>query len=229
MDNLEMNEYLSIVNDEKDKKGLNNFISLYPMFRTINNKLYVTILLINDNDNIWDIKNIVKPSYWILLDIKSKEIIEFNKTTEKDYVLGSIIPKSNNNMQQEISKYVVEKKQQYKNYLIEDIKNNEIPIQKKLSTMLNNEVEVDKEKVDISEYLIANLDENITKKINELVDLLVESKYNSLTIYYCNLFNQIVKEYIENNNINKEKIRLCIEIMNNYYDALNDINNLFNI
>ena len=132
-------------------------------------------------------------------------------------------------MQQEISKYVVEKKQQYKNYLIEDIKNNEIPIQKKLSTMLNNEVEVDKEKVDISEYLIANLDENITKKINELVDLLVESKYNSLTIYYCNLFNQIVKEYIENNNINKEKIRLCIEIMNNYYDALNDINNLFNI
>ena len=129
----------------------------------------------------------------------------------------------------DISKYTVEKTLQYENYLIEDIKNDSLPIQKKLASILNDEIEVDGNKVNINEYLISNLEEDIKEKVKELVNVLVYSKYGSLTFYYDNLFCQILNKYNNENVIDKEKIKLSIEIMNNYYDGVIGIDNFFNI
>ena len=52
------------------------------------------------------------------------------------------------------------------------------------------------------------------KKADELVNLVVASKYSSLIIYYDCLFKEIIINYRNNNTIDKEIIRLCLEIMN---------------
>ena len=139
------------------------------------------------------------------------------------------MPKNTDNKQQEISKYTVKKTLQYKNYLINDIKNEELPLQKKLSNILGSEMEIDGEKVNINDYLLSNLEEDIKSKINDLVDILIQSKYGSFTFYYDKLFTNIVNRFKKDNIIDNEKIKLCIEIINNYYDGVIGIDNLFNI
>ena len=81
----------------------------------------------------------------------------------------------------------------------------------------------------INDYLLSNLESDIKEKINDLVDILIQSKYGSITFYYDNLFNQIINNYKNNEIIDSEKIKLCIEIMNNYYDGVIGIDNFFNI
>ena len=88
---------------------------------------------------------------------------------------------------------------------------------------------VDGEKVNINEYLLANLEEDINSKINELVNLLINSKYGSITFYYDKLIEEIINEYLKNNTINESKIKLGIEIMDYYYDGVKGIANFFNI
>ena len=88
---------------------------------------------------------------------------------------------------------------------------------------------VDGEKVNINEYLLANLEEDINSKINELVNLLINSKYGSITFYYDKLIEEIINEYLKNNTINESKIKLGIEIMDYYYDGVIGIANFFNI
>lgn len=229
MNNLNLDKYLNIVNDEKLKKGLTNYIPLYPMLRVENKKLYVGVMLTEKNDNVWSKEEHIKPEYWVLIDIFEDKIIEFNKTEDKDFVIGNLIPKNTNNKQQEISKYTVEKTLQYKNYLINDIKNEELPLQKKLSNILGSEMEIDGERVNINDYLLSNLEEDIKSKINDLVNILIQSKYGSITFYYDQLFTDIVNSYKKDNIIDNKKIKLCIEIMNNYYDGVIGIDNLFNI
>lgn len=229
MINLNLDKYLNVANEEKLKHGLENYAPLYPMLRVENNKLYIGVLLTNMEENVWDVNEQIKPSYWMLIDTKDLSIIEFYKTEEKDFVIGTLIPKDITNKQKEISKYTVEKTLQYEKYLIEDIKNDGLPIQKKLATILNDEIDVDGNKVNINDYLISNLEEDIKEKVKELVNVLVYSKYGSLTFYYDNLFNQIVNKYNNEEIIDKEKIKLCIEIMNNYYDGVIGIDNFFNI
>ncbi len=229
MNNLNLDKYLNIVNDEKLKKGLTNYIPLYPMLRVENKKLYVGVMLTEKSDNVWSKEEHIKPEYWVLIDIYEDKIIEFNKTEDKDFVIGNLIPKSTDNKQQEISKYTVKKTLQYKNYLINDIKNEELPLQKKLSNILGSEMEIDGEKVNINDYLLSNLEEDIKSKINDLVDILIQSKYGSITFYYDQLFTNIVNSYKKNKIIDNKKIKLCIEIMNNYYDGVIGIDNLFNI
>lgn len=229
MNNLNLDKYLNIVNDEKIKKGLTNYIPLYPMLRVENKKLYVGVMLTEKSDNVWSKEEHIKPEYWVLIDIYEDKIIEFNKTEDKDFVIGNLIPKSTDNKQQEISKYTVKKTLQYKNYLINDIKNEELPLQKKLSNILGSEIEIDGEKVNINDYLLSNLEEDIKSKINDLVDILIQSKYGSITFYYDQLFTDIVNSYKKNKIIDNKKIKLCIEIMNNYYDGVIGIDNLFNI
>lgn len=229
MNNLNLDKYLNIANEEKIKRGLVTYIPLYPMLRGENGKLYVGVMLTEEKDNVWDIDDNVKPEYWMLIDIDTDKIIEFNKTEDKDFVIGSIIPKNNSNKQKEISKYTVKKTLQYKNYLIEDIKNEELPLQKKLSSIIGSEMEIDGEKVNINDYLLSNLEEDIKSKIDDLIAILIQSKYGSITFYYDNLFNQIINTYKEDNVIDKDKIKLCIEIMNNYYDGVICIDNFFNI
>ena len=199
------------------------------MLRVVGDKLYVAVMLTAENDNVWGIEGNVKPEYWVLIDIDTDEILEFNKTSDKDFVIGNVIPKNFENKQKEISKYTVEKTLQYKNYLIEDIKNEQLPLQKKLSSVLGNEMEIDGEKVNLNDYLLSNLEEDIKTKVNDLVDILIQSKYGSITFYYDQLFSSILNEYKNNKKINKDRMKLCIEIMNNYYDGVICIDNVFNI
>ena len=229
MNNLDLDKYLDIANKEKINRGLNNYIPLYPMLRVESNSLYVVVMLTEENDNVWGIEGNVKPEYWMLIDINSDKIIEFNKTIDKDFVIGNLIPKNTLNKQKEISKYSVEKTLQYKKYLIEDIKNEQLPLQKKLSSILGNDMEIDGEKVNINDYLLSNLEEDIKNKINDLVDILIYSKYGSITFYYDQLFNLIINQYKNNKTIDENKIKLCVEIMNNYYDGVVCIDNIFNI
>ena len=229
MNNLNLDKYLNIVNEEKIKRGLETYIPLYPMLRADNGKLYIGIMITEEKDNVWSKEEQIKPEYWALIDINDNKILEFNKTEDKDFVIGDFISKNNDNKQKEISKYTVEKTLQYKNYLIEDIKNEQLPLQKRLSDILGNEMEIDGEKVNINDYLLSNLESDIKEKINDLVDILIQSKYGSITFYYDNLFNQIINNYKNNKIIDSEKIKLCIEIMNNYYDGVIGIDNFFNI
>jgi len=229
MTDLNLDKYLSIVNKEKVKRGLETYIPLYPMLRIIDNELYIATLITAENDNVWGTDGNVKAEYWALINPINDELIEFNKTSDKDFVIGSLIPKNTENKQKEISKYTVEKTLQYKNYLIEDIKKGQLPLQKKLSSILGNEMEIDGEVVNINDYLLSNLEEDIKAKIKELVDILVYSKYGSITFYYDQLFTSIVNNYKKDKVIDKDKIKLCVEIMNNYYDGVIGIDNLFNI
>jgi len=229
VNNLNLDKYLNIVNQEKEKRGLTTYIPLYPMLRVENEKLYVGVMLTDEKDPVWSMDKQIKPEYWVLIDVNEEKILEFNKTDEKDFVVGNFIPKNNDNKQQEISKYTVEKTLQYKNYLIEDIKNEELPLQKKLSSILGSEMEIDGEKVNINDYLLSNLEEEIKTKINDLVDILVQSKYGAITFYYDHLFTQIIHEYKSTKVIDHEKMKLCIEIMNHYYDGVIGIDNFFNI
>lgn len=229
MTDLNLDKYLSIVNKEKVKRGLETYIPLYPMLRIIDNELYVATLITAENDNVWGTDGNVKAEYWALINPINDELIEFNKTSDKDFIIGSLIPKNTENKQKEISKYTVEKTLQYKNYLIEDIKKGQLPLQKKLSNILGNETEIDGEVVNINDYLLSNLEDDIKTKIKELVDILVYSKYGSITFYYDQLFTSVVNNYKKDKVIDKDKIKLCIEIMNNYYDGVIGIDNLFNI
>lgn len=229
MNSLNLDKYLNVANEEKIKRKLDTYIPLYPMFRVYNNKLYVVVMLTEENDNVWDIDGNVKAEYWILIDPITFEIVEFNKTEVKDFVIGDIIPKDTDKKQKELSEYTVKKILQYKNYFINDIKNEQLPIQKKLSSIFKDEFEVNGEKIDFNDYLISNLEEDIKVKINELVDVIVYSKYGSITFYYDQLFNTIIKEYQDDNIIDKDKIKLCIELINYYYDGVICIDNMFNL
>ena len=230
MDNLNLDKILEIVNEEKNKRGLEEYIPLYPMLRVEDNKLYIGVLLSHKEDKIWDIESSLKPGYWVLLDINNLNVIEINKTEDKDYVNGIINDNKENKYNlKELSEYEVRKTLEYQEYLMNDIKMDELPIQKKLSKVLNNELEVDGEKVNIQDYIMANIETELKEKVKELVDLLVQSKYSSITFYYETLYNQIIREYKENNIINNEKMKLCIEIMNNYYYGVKGIDVFFNI
>ena len=230
MDNLNLDKILEIVNEEKNKRGLEEFLPLFPMLRIEDNKLYIGVMLSHKEDKIWDIESNLKTGYWTLLDINNLNVIEINKTEDKDYINGIVNDNKENKFNlKELSEYEVRKTLEYQEYLMNDIKMDDLPIQKKLSKVLNNELEVDGEKVNIQDYIMANIETDLKGKVKELVDLLVQSKYSSITFYYETLYNQIIKEYKQNNTINKEKIALCIEIMNNYYYGVKGIENFFNI
>jgi len=230
MDNLNLDKILEIVNEEKNKRGLEEYLPLFPMLRVEEGKLYIGVLLSHKEDKIWDIDSSLKTEYWALLDINNLNVIEINKTEDKDYVNGIINDNKENKYNlKELSEYEVRKTLEYQEYLMNDIKMDELPIQKKLSKVLNNELEVDGEKVNIQDYIMANIETELKEKVKELVDLLVQSKYSSITFYYETLYNQIIREYKENNIINNEKMKLCIEIMNNYYYGVKGIDDFFNI
>ena len=227
MNNLDT--YLNLVNEVKKEKGLDNYIPLYPMLRVEDGKLFIAVLLVKETDNIWNSEEAIKASYWVLIDVNDNKVIEFNKIDDKDYVNGELINKELNDHKKEMSMYLVDKTLKYKEYLINDIKNDNLPLQNKVIEALNNEIEIDGEKVNFKEYLFANMESEISNKINELVDLIMKEKYNSIIVLYEVLVKTIITDYKNKNVIDEEKINLCIEIMNNYYEGVSGINNLFNI
>lgn len=123
----------------------------------------------------------------------------------------------------------MKKIEEYTNYLLNDIKNDNLPIQKKLAVVVGNWIDIDGEKVNINDYIMANIEDDVRGKIKELVDIVIRSKYSNITLYYDILFNNIVEEYKNTNNINYDLIDSCIEIMNNYYGGIVGIKNLFNV
>ena len=90
-------------------------------------------------------------------------------------------------------------------------------------------MEIDGEKVNINDYLLSNAEGEIKSKINDLVNILIQSKYGAVIFYYNSLFNQIINTYKNSEVIDDEKVRLCVEIMNNYYDGVIGRDNFFNI
>lgn len=229
MNNLKLDKYLNIANDEKLKRKLDRYIPLYPLLRLENDKLYVGVLLTSDEDNVWDKNESIKPEYWVLIDPVTDEVVSFNKTEEKDFVIGELIKKDVSQKEKEISKYTVEKTLEYQNYLINDIRNEKLPIQNKLSSIMGNDITLDNEKVNINDYLLSHLEEDIKEKVKDLVDILVSSKYGAITFYYNELFTDIINEYCNDNKIDIDKIKLCIDLINYYYDGVIGIDNFFNI
>ena len=84
MNSLNLDKYLDIANEEKIKRGLENYIPLYPMLRNCDGKLYICVVLTEENDKVWELSGNVKPEYWILIDAQNDSIVEFNKTEERD-------------------------------------------------------------------------------------------------------------------------------------------------
>ena len=229
MNDVNLEQYLNIINEEKKKKELDKYTPLYHMLRCENNSLYVGVLLTLNTDNVWEPEANIKPEYWVLIDPQTNQIISINKTEEKDFIIGKLINKNITNNQKEIFEYTINKTLQYQEYLIKDIKDEQLPLQRKLANILGTEIIIDKEKIKINDYIFANFEKEIKSKVKELVNILINSKYTAITLYYDNLFNQILKEYIDTKTIDKEKIKFCIEIMNNYYEGVIGIDNFFNI
>lgn len=229
MGKINLDNILDIVNSEKVKRGLDNYAPCYPMLRVERDKLYIAVLLTNSHDNVWDANEEIKGEYWCLLDVDTLEILEFNKRDDKDYISGSLIDINKTNAQKELSIYEVKKIEEYTNYLLNDIKNDNLPIQKKLAGVVGNWIDIDGEKVNINDYIMANIEDDVREKIKELVDIVIRSKYSNITLYYDILFNNIIEEYKNTNNINYDLIDSCIEIMNNYYGGIVGIKNLFNV
>lgn len=212
---------LDIVNKEKTKRGLaETHAPLVPTLIKHNNDLKILVLLTKCDDNVWDINENIKADYWVLLNVKTLEIEEFNKTSEKDYV-DKEIKKASKDDTKEIVEYSINKKIEYKNYLKNDIINNSIPIQDKLAKLLDNKIKVDDEYVDLNSYITANIEkevnEFIDKVLDDLVDFAVRGKYTTITYYYEELFDRIIEEYINNNTISEDKLDGINEILKNYY------------
>lgn len=223
MNDIKMEKYLDLVNDEKKKKNLFDYVPLYPMLRIENKKLFIGILLVHKTENVWDENQCIKPKFWVKIDPVNSKILEFNDTKNIKF----LEEKSKSNKQKEISKYILDKTIEYKNYILKDLKSQDLPIQKKLCSILSNTFEIDGQKVNINDYIIANMEDKIFIKIDELVHLLVESKYNKITFYYDNIFFKIIEEYKNNNIIDKSKVKVCAEIMNIYYDGVVDLYSFF--
>ena len=212
---------LDIVNKEKTKRGLaETHAPLVPTLIKRNNDLKILVLLTKCDDNVWDINENIKADYWVLLNVKTLEIEEFNKTSEKDYI-DKETKKASKDDTKEIVEYSINKKIVYKNYLKNDIINNSIPIQDKLAKLLDNKMKVDDEYVDLNSYITANIEkevnEFIDKVIDDLVDFAVRGKYTTITYYYEELFDRIIEEYINNNTISEDKLDGINEILTNYY------------
>lgn len=229
MNNFNFDKYLNLVNEEKKKYGLDLYTPLYPMFRVQDNNLYVVIGLVNDKDNVWSRDEQVKPEYWVLIDINNEAVIQFNKIDKKDFIVGKVKDKVYGNNDKKIAKYTIEKTLQYKEYFKDDFINFKTPLQKKLIDTLGNEINIDGEKIDLDEYVFANIEKEIDDKLNELVKTLILDKFGSIIFYYDMLFVQIVNEYKSNGFINIDNIKLCDEIMNDYYPGVYYIDNLFNV
>ena len=214
-------EVLNIVNEKKVKMGLaETYAPLVPKLTKINDELRIMVLLTKIEDDVFNINENIIADYWVLLDPKTLKILEFNKTIEKDY-RDTITIKATNDDAKEIVDYSIKKRIQYKNYLINDILNNCLTLQKKLSNLLDNKIKVDGEYVSLDNYINANIEEEVNEvvdnAIEKVADLAVRSKYSTLTYYYEELFNRTIDIFNEDNIINDDMIDAINEILKNYY------------
>ena len=211
---------LNIVNEEKKVKGLENYAPLLPCIIRRNDELKILVLLTKDEDNVWDIKENIKADYWVILNVKTLKIEEFNKTNDKDYLNGKTIKADRDNAK-EITKYMIDKKIEYKKYLMNDILKESITNHEQYSKLLDNKIKIDDSYVDINTYIMSNLEDEASKFIekmsDEMSDIITRAKYSVIPYYYDELFNRTIDEYLNDNKISEEKIDAIIEILKNYY------------
>ena len=154
---VNVDKFLSIANKEKRKYGLNDdYCAMISMLRKIDGKLYVVVPFVRSDDKVWKKGSGIVPEYYSVIDPKEMKLLEFNKTTEKNSVIKDV--KKNNSdgsFDKEISKYIVDTKLKYKNYIKDDIKNNELlSYQNKVLSILNS-TEIDGKHVSFNDYFYA--------------------------------------------------------------------------
>ena len=225
------NKIYSILKDN----NLSNAITYFPMLRKEGSKLLLGSLIELPNEELNEKNKAVRPKYWIILDINDYSLIELNKTSEKDYMKSDIIPLDREyddtfkNKMKELENYSINKTVQYREYLMEDIKNEIINTQSKILSTINNTLIVDNNKVKATDYLISNIEEEIDKQIKELVNIIVSNKYSTIIYYYQSLIQEILEEYKITNNINIDKMKLASTILDTYYGESCGVKYFYNI
>lgn len=224
-----VDKYLEIANKIKKENGLNDdYCAMISMLKKTDNELYVVVPFVKSDEKVWSKENEIIPEYWALINPIKMELIEFNKTSEKSFNDKEIIKNhSDDSFNKEVSKYIVQTKLKYKEYIKNDIKNNGLlTYQNDVSKLVSN---INDEKVSFNDYFYASFEDDINEQIDKLVDLVASVKYNLLTNYYDVLFTDIVNEYISNKKIDNEKLNLACDMMNTYYPGVNGIDNIFNV
>ena len=224
-----VDKYLEIANKIKKENGLNDdYCAMISMLKKTDYELYVVVPFVKSDEKVWSKENEIIPEYWALINPIKMELIEFNKTSEKSFNDKEIIKNhSDDSFNKEVSKYIVQTKLKYKEYIKNDIKNNGLlTYQNDVSKLVSN---INDEKVSFNDYFYASFEDDINEQIDKLVDLVASVKYNLLTNYYDVLFTDIVNEYISNKKIDNEKLNLACDMMNTYYPGVNGIDNIFNV
>lgn len=217
------------------QNNLEDGITLFPMLRKENDKLLLGSLIEINNEELFNKDKVIRPKYWIIIDVNDYSLIELNNIEEKDYMDSSIIPfnkEFNDTFKEEmkeLEKYSINKNIQYREYLMNDIKNEIINTQSNILDSINNTLIVDNEKVSATDYLIANIEEEINNQVKELVNLITTNKYSSIIYYYQSLIEEILNEYKNANNINIDKMKLASQILESYYGEYCGIKYFFNV
>jgi len=227
----EVTNKVSKIMDEKGIEG----VTLFPMLRKENDKLLLGSLIEENNEDLFKRNKVVRPKYWIVLDNENYSLVELNKTTEKDYMDTNIIPLNKEyedtfrEESKEIEKFTIDKKIQYKEYLMKDIENEITGTHNKILNAVDNTLIVDGEKINATDYLIANVEEEIDKKTKEIVEFIVMNKYSAIIYYYQTLIEEILNEYKDTNTINIDKMKLASTILDTYYGEVYGIKYFFNV
>lgn len=213
-----IDKYLEIANKNKVKYGLNDeYCALIPMLRTVDGRLYVVVPFVKVEEKVWDKGNDIISEYWSVIDPVSRELIEFNRTSEKSFIVGEVIKNhGDDSINKEISKYVISTKLKYKEYIEKDLKNSSVlSYQQKVEDLVKS-LNINGEEIPLGDYFYATSEEEIDNQVDKLIDLIATAKYNSLTKYYDILFTNILDEYVNDKYVNNEKIYLACEMMNTY-------------
>ncbi len=225
------NKIYSILKENNLKDG----VTLFPMLRRENDKLLIGSLIEIPNEDLNIRNKVVRPKYWITLDIDNYNLIELNNILEKDYVNTNEFPINQEfddlfkEEEKELSKYTTNKIIQYRSYLLNDIQNEIVNSQKKIINSINNKLIIDNEEVNATDYLNSIVINEIEEKINDLVDLIVTNKYSSIIYYYQQLIKEIIDEYKNTFIINNKKMALAATILDSYYGKYCCIKYFFNI
>lgn len=217
------------------EKNLKDGVTLFPMLRKENDKLLIGTLIEIPNEDLYQKNKVVRPKYWITLDIENYNLIELNNISEKDYVntnefpIDKVFDDKFREEQKELSKFTTNKIIQYRNYLLNDLQNEIVNSQKKIIDSINNKLIIDNKEVNATDYLNSIVINEIEKKINDLVDLIVTNKYSSIIYYYQQLIKEIIDEYKNTFIINDKKMELAATILDSYYGKYCCIKYFFNI
>ena len=145
-------------------------------------------------------------------NIKTLKIEEFNKTSDKSYLFKDFI-KADRDDAKEITKYMINKKIEYKKYFMDDLVKESMIKQEKYSKLIDDKIKVDDKYVNISDYIKADLEKEALSLIEDITDkmsdLITRAKYSVITYYYDELFNRTVDEYLNDKKIKiwKTKVR----------------------